>query len=223
MVIKQIMQIGEKIEVVMHNNSKSENRVYFSMVQDIPQEDEIIITLPVFKGRPVVLNLGQEVKINFFRESGQFYFIAEVTDRMESDSVRLVKLKQTSPVYRLQRRNFYRLRIRMPVLITTVEENLQQNEVGYTKAYTVDISGGGIRILTNCELKPGQRVECAITLTEKQKLKVDGLVVRSTASLSEGYKYDVGIKFTEILEAERDKIIQFIFEQQRKFRNKDFM
>lgn len=223
MVIKQIMQIGEKIEVVIQDSSKSDNSVYFSMVQDVPQEDEIVITLPVFKGKPVVLSLGQKVKINFFRERGQFYFFAEVIDRPKSGSVHLIRLKQVSQIHRLQRRNFYRLKINMPVFFRTIEEDSPQNEAHYLKAYTVDISGGGVRILTNHELKLGQRVECVIPIEEKQKLTVEGLVIRITASLDEGYKYDVGIKFTEILEAKRDKIIQFIFEQQRKFRNKDFM
>ncbi|MFO7154846.1 MAG: PilZ domain-containing protein [Caldicoprobacter oshimai] len=220
MLVKEIINIGEKIEVVVQDGLNADEKACFSMVQDIPQEDEIVITMPMLKGEPVVLSMGQRVRVNFFRERGQFYFDAEVVDRQRTDRVHLIRLKQTSPIHRLQRRSFYRLKINLSVLFRVVEQDFTYDKPCYIKAHTIDISGGGIRLLTDEKLEPGQQVECQIPIGERDNLELKGVVVRVVPCVEGNYKFEVGIKFVDILEAERDRLIQFIFQQQRKLRAK---
>jgi c-di-GMP-binding flagellar brake protein YcgR len=88
------------------------------------------------------------------------------------------------------------------------------------KAYTADISGGGVRLLTDEKLEPGQQVECRIPIGERDFLELKGLVVRVVPCVEGNYKFEVGVKFVDILEAERDRLIQFIFQQQRRLKAK---
>ncbi|MDN5277643.1 MAG: hypothetical protein PWR01_1608 [Clostridiales bacterium] len=218
MLVKEIINIGEKIEVVVQERLNADEKACFSMVQDVPQDDELLITMPMLKGEPVVLSIGQRIRINFFRERGQFYFEAEVIDRQRTETVHLIRLKQTSPIHRLQRRSFYRLKINLPVLFRLIEQGPEQP--GYMKAYTADISGGGVRLLTDEKLEPGQQVECRIPIGERDFLELKGLVVRVVPCVEGNYKFEVGVKFVDILEAERDRLIQFIFQQQRRLKAK---
>ncbi|MBM7581401.1 c-di-GMP-binding flagellar brake protein YcgR [Caldicoprobacter guelmensis] len=220
MVVKGVVNIGEKIEVVVQERLNADEKACFSMIQDVPQDDELWITMPMLKGEPVVLSIGQRVRINFFRERGKFYFDAEVIDRERTDTVHLIRLKQVSPIHRLQRRNFYRLKINLPVGFQVIKEGSDQGEVNYLKAYTADISGGGMRLLTDEKLEPGQQLKCRIPLGEKDFLELKGLVVRVVPCVERNYKFEVGVKFVDILEVEQDRLIGFIFQQQRRLKAK---
>lgn len=220
MVVKGVINIGEKIEVVVQERLNADEKACFSMIQDVPQDDELWITMPMLKGEPVVLSIGQRVRINFFRERGKFYFDAEVIDRERTDTVHLIRLKQVSPIHRLQRRNFYRLKINLPVGFQVIKEDSDQGEVNYVKAYTADISGGGMRLLTDEKLEPGQQLKCRIPLGEKDFLELKGLVVRVVPCVEGNYKFEVGVKFVDILEVEQDRLIRFIFQQQRRLKAK---
>lgn len=220
MLVKEVINIGEKIEVVIQERLDADSKTCFSMVQDVPQDDELLITLPMLKGQPVPLGIGQTVRINFFRDRGRFSFEAKVIERQSTEAVRLIRLKQISPMHRLQRRNFYRLKINLPVLFRLIEQDSEPDRQGYIKAYTADISGGGLRLLTNEDLKPGQQVECRISIEDSNFLELKGLVVRVATCVEGNYKFEVGVKFIDILESERDKLIQFIFQQQRKLKAK---
>jgi len=74
MLVKEIMQIGEKIDVVVQSILAGTSNVYYSMVQDIPADEELLITVPMSGSRPVALRKGQNVKINFYRDRGSFTF-----------------------------------------------------------------------------------------------------------------------------------------------------
>jgi len=222
MLVKEVINIGEKIEVVLQERTDGDPKACFSMVQDVPQDDELLITMPMLRGEPVVLSIGQRVKINFFRERGQFYFEAEVIDRQRTETVHLIRVKQTSPIHRLQRRSFYRLKIKLPILFRLIDEN-ESGSSGYIKAYTADISGGGMKLLTNENLQPGQQIECRISIGEEDLLDLNGLVVRVVPCVEGNHKFEVGIKFVNIFESDRDRLIRFIFQQQRWLKARGFL
>ncbi len=215
-----MMHIGDKIEVIKLNGLGKIQNPYFSMVQDIPIDNEVIITLPIAAGRPISLTIGQKVQVIFFRETGQFYFVAKVTHRQRTETMHLIRLKQISPIHRLQRRNFYRLKIVLP-LFFRVAKNNQEHKSPYSKGYTVDISGGGMRIITDKPLKPGMYLECRIPIKEEGEITIKGLVKRVGKEVDKEYKFNVAIQFVGISENIRDKIIYFIFEEQRKLRRKN--
>ena len=226
MTVKEVMQIGEKIEILIPNTPDKPAEVYYSMVQDIPSDDEIIITEPVSQGRPIALRIGSNIRVNFFRERGQYYFFAETVDRFRTEVMRLVRLKQTSQIFRLQRRNYYRLKTRIPVLFRIVKDNKTEEDTETYDGLITDISGGGMGLLTDEELDVGTRIECSISVQDMLDVTVQGIVVRTDESgdtAATDYKYVTGILFDKINESKRREIIQFIFEIQRKrIRDKKF-
>ncbi|NLO82776.1 MAG: hypothetical protein GX094_06930 [Clostridiales bacterium] len=219
MFAKDIMQIGEKIEIIVNNTPDKASEVYYSMVQDIPSNEEIIITEPMSKGIPVALRIGSNIRVNFFRDRGQFYFFAEVVDRFKSGFIRLVRLKQTSQIFRLQRRNYFRLKTSIPVLFRIINDNDKTDNAEAYRGLIADISGGGLGLLTDEKLDPGIRIECNIKVEDMLDVTVQGIVVRTVEAgdnVTYVYKYHTGILFDKIHESKRREIIQFIFETQRK-------
>lgn len=221
-----MLQIGEKIEVRYYEGAiDSEKRSCYSMIQDMISQDELVITIPMVKGNQIILPLGQEVEIVFFRDEGQYIFKAKIEKRFKKENVDLLKLNRISSIKRIQRRNYYRLNITLPISIKllTDKDKQSQNFKEWLKTYTMDISGGGVRILLDRNIEKGSLLECKLKINDEDLL-LKGEVVRS--QLIQQYpitKYEIGISFVDITEYQRDQIIGFIFEEQRKLRRKGFI
>lgn len=226
MSLKKILQVGEKIEVCYQGeNIDSEKRNCYSMVQDIVGQDEIIITAPMLQGNQMILSIGQKVEIIFFREKGQFIFEAEVIDRFKKENINLLKLNVVSSIKRIQRRNYYRLKITLPIYIRSLTDGSEENQNSekWFKAYTLDISGGGVKISIDRSLEKGSLLECKLKINDED-LVLKGKVVRcQLAETDPIIRYEIGMSFVDITEYQRDLIIRFIFEEQRKLRKKGFI
>ena len=133
----------------------------------------------------------------------------------------------------MQRRSYVRLDITMPVkyaevakeLESLLEENgwegiLQDSSIPWETGTIMDISGGGINLAANRPLEEGDRVYVYIR-SEELEIGIKGEVVRRyTKILDNVAVYHHGVKFVEINEAERDRIIGFIFKKYREIRHK---
>jgi len=216
--VKGVLQIGDKIEVVTHCGHVSKEKSSYSLVQDIPDNRSLLITLPMAAGHPVILEPNQMVKINFFRNDGEFYFSARVVERIKLESILLVRIVQISSLERLQRRTFYRFRTILPVLFTFEESAMPKGQ--YFKGYAKDISGGGIRLYTEKFIPTNSQIECRIKMDDGREIVLSGKVLRVRKVQDAEKQYDVGICFVDIPEKIRDRIISFIFEEQRQLRQK---
>jgi len=216
--IKGILKTGDKIEIVTHHGLINKEKASYSLVQDIPEARTLLITLPMAGGQPVILEPGQKIRVNFFRDDGEFYFSAKVIEKLKSDIMICIKITQISSIDRLQRRNLFRLKKVLPVRFRYFPDDKADGH--YNKGHVMDISGGGIRLYTERYIPPNAQIECKIKLDERQEIVLNGNVLRVRRVQDTEHQYDIGISFVDIPEIIRDRIISFIFEQQRFLRNK---
>jgi len=219
--IKGILQVGDKIEVITNYGQPSREKSSYSLVQDIPDNRSLLITVPMSAGHPVILEPEQVVRINFFRSDGEFYFSARVIERIKLESILLVRIVQVSSLERLQRRDYYRFKTIIPVLFK-LAENID-TKGAYIKGFAKDISGGGICLYTEKFIKVNSRIECKIKINGNQEIILNGKVLRIKKVQDSEKQYDVGISFVDIPDKIRDRIISFIFEEQRQLRQKGEM
>ena len=66
--IKDMIEIGGKLEIVIKRDSQEDTKGY-SMVQDITSEGELVITQSMRDGIPVVIRLNDTLRVFFFRKS----------------------------------------------------------------------------------------------------------------------------------------------------------
>ena len=79
---------------------------------------------------------------------------------------------------------------------------------------------GGINLAANRPLEEGDRVYVYIR-SEELEIGIKGEVVRRYTNILDNVAvYHHGVKFVEINEAERDRIIGFIFKKYREIRHK---
>ncbi len=77
-------------------------------------------------------------------------------------------------------------------------------------ALATDVSGGGVRFLSEHPLALGHRVELVLQLPDRaQPIQCEGEVVWSRPSVSHGAGCDVGVRFIKIQEQDQRWVAQY--------------
>lgn len=164
---------------------------------------------------------GTKVKVSFSDNAAVYTFYSEIIVLKPGKPYVLV-LGRPINMNRIQRRNFVRLSTRLTVFSSKLDKDNQVLES--FSATTTDISGGGILFGCDHPLNIGDMLETFIYIGDNQTVVAVGRVVRAVEqSAASKYRYVVGLEFENIRENERDKIIKYIFNQQRELRTKGLL
>jgi len=216
---EEIPDIGQKIHIERLDAPFAiSGEQLVSQVVDKIDNSILIIATPILHNQNVSISIGETLQITYVKQNvGVFGFKAKVIGKKRISELSYLKIERLGDVFKEQRRNFFRLEIALPIKIKTMDPKYgEQLEIdGFTK----DISGGGLRFITTKPLKLNSRVEITIYL-EEESVVVQGRIVRCLFSIELRNKYDIGIMFENIDEKTRTKLIAFIFENQRKMREK---
>jgi len=212
-------KINQMLYFQVASPDEEEARIeYKSRIADVT-DDYILMEVPMNEktGRMKRLYIGDELALYFMAEGGvKNYFNSYVLGHKE-EVIRLVVIKKPEPesISKIQRRNFLRVGAELEIAVKLMEK-LQ------FLAYTEDVSGGGIsfRCDGNWPLKNDDKIACWITIPFRNgtidHVWFKGEIVR-VKHLETGKQLAM-VKFTEIPERERQKLIRFCFERQFEFR-----
>jgi len=193
---------------------------YKSRIADVTQ-DHISMEVPIHEGSGRLKRLypGDELSIYFITDGGvKNYFTSSVIG-FNDDVIRLVQIKKPAPesITKIQRRNFLRVPAEVDIAVR-LSDNYQ------FVAMTDDVGGGGISFV--CEghipVRNTQTVGCWLLLPFKngtiEHVPFKSEVVR-VKPLETG-RQQVMLRFSEITETDRQKVIRYCFERQFDFRKK---
>ena len=217
--IRDMIEIGDKLEIIIKRDSHEDIKGY-SMLQDITSEEDLIVTQPMRDGIPIKIRPSDSIRVLFFKEEGCYAFDGEPIDKFMIQNADVISIRQISSVVKIQRRQFYRLKIVLPVELKLLED---KEDSPILKGYSVDISGNGLRLIIDQRLDINTIIKCNIKLNSNESVYVKGKVVRVTLDDKFPYKYDIGISFEDIPNSTQDRIVKFIFEKQRELISKDFV
>lgn len=221
------LQAGTKLELEMINPDgvRYENTLV-SQFEWAEGENEAMIAAPINEGVVFPIHTGTVIYVYFARKKESvkvFYrFKAVVTGRGASNNVPLLKIEAAGDIEKIQRRNYFRLDCSLSVQYRQVESlNPARNEgTPFKKALASNLSGGGICLLLEEKLEVGKLIECELPTGEGKIVGFYGKVIRYDRSETEGFKYEVGIAYIKINENDREAVVKFIFDEQRKLRKK---
>lgn len=148
-----------------------------------------------------------------FQKKNMQRLVTERYKRKWADSV--VKLPNGETP---QKRKYYRFRTDASLQWAPAKDVLYFNEGEYNVDQLWDISAGGLSFTTQEVLEIGSKVKFLFDFGEKTPLLLEGNVIRVEIRHKEDSKtplYNVGIKFSNIREEERDIIIGWIMKRQR--------
>ncbi|MGP1599210.1 flagellar brake protein [Peptoanaerobacter stomatis] len=182
---------------------------YASKIVGIEENDIFLLETPIKQTQLVLLINGSVLNMIYMHENlGMYSVDLEVVEKIRDDNnIPLVRAKKVSDIRKIQRRNFFRLLTSMDIAVRKINGVVVEN----TK--TVDISGGGIRLLSKQDFEINDIVRLDFQL-ESKEFSVDAKVVKIDYTDVRGTK-EVSLQFIDILEKDRNEIIRFIFDKQR--------
>lgn len=241
-----IINVGDKIDirvfkqVDLEQKTGEKPKIYKSMVQDIKAEGLLEISMPVEAGKMILLPMGVRLEFVLYSQNALYRFSAQVKERYKVKNMYMLLIEMKSSLEKLQRREYYRFECVMDMWYQSItEEETQIEDMEELKVYhksefpdsipekaiAVDISGGGIRFTSDKQREKGEFLLITIKL---QSTSIDSeleiasrlLSCRRIESDSNVKKYEYRVEFITNDQKKREMIIKYIFEQERKSRQK---
>jgi len=201
---------------------------YTCRVQDM-EKNALYVDLPIRQdapegARPVVLPDRLTVVARYRAVDGaSCMFVTHVTGRTKRQ-IELLELQKPpySDVHRQQRREFLRVPINVPMDLVYIPA--LGNELITSRAESVDISGGGLsfRVKDTLPIQANDVIGFTFDLpTETGPARIVGKarVIRVAQPNEHGLKH-VSLKYWEINEADRQRIVQYSFKRQIEMRER---
>jgi c-di-GMP-binding flagellar brake protein YcgR len=187
---------------------------YPSRVEGLTDK-HLYLAMPMNKGVPIILVPGTKFGGRVIADGVVWQFTSVFVDKKPLP-VPMWIAELPFDLQKIQLRSFVRIQVGLTVSIDVINEEPDHPPIPAT---TKDISGGGMLLAIRQSLPTGTKVKASFKLPDFGNIQVAAEVVRSD-SLSETGFYTVGVKFVEIPEREREKIIKFIFKKQCERRQK---
>lgn len=211
------LKIGTRIQLVKSYDNRE--IMYPSQILDNMDPNILVVSGPIKNNNIVFMHKGDLVKVVYnVKEKGMHYFNAKVISRNYS-SIYTIKIKKVSEVKKIQLRRYFRLpyTIKVKKQFEFIDNGTAEilNEV----CKTTNISGGGMELSCNYNHVLGDEIYCSFKINDSL-INVRATIIRINEIDSFNFKYSLGVSFKDIEEGTREKIIKYIFEQERILRLK---
>lgn len=197
-------KVNQRLDVMLEKKPFAER--FPSRVEGVDGR-HMVIAMPMSKGVPLVLLPGAPFYGRVLVDGTVWLFTSYFLDkRFEPIAVWLVAPPEGFE--RIQLRAYVRLETALTAAVRPVN-----SADAPTKAITKDIGGGGVQLVTKLAVTPGMQLKVSVDLQDGGIFKGQGEVVRAEYD-GEREFYSAAVKFVDISERERDKIIKYVFRRQ---------
>ncbi len=238
-----IRQMNHSGELMRHT------KTYVSQLVDFIDTDVIHIATPIGSNRIIILYVGENYNLCFYTNKGLYQCTCVVMNYYKENNMIIAVVKLTSDLEKFQRRQYYRLECVLEMEYRAIgreeeilEKRLLSDDFGsdgerlecrnkldqlnqaWQKATITDLSGGGARFNSASFHESGETVRIRFDIFIGNKLKkfsIGAKVVASTKLLDHAGVYEQRVEFNDIGTKDRDYLIKYIFEQDRKKRKND--
>lgn len=214
-----------------------ERKTYSTRVFDIMSEDEIKVNMPFVDGHIVLLEVGDDYDLCFYSGKGLYQCYGRITDRYKSNNMYVLTMELTSPLRKFQRREYYRLNCILNMKCREVpDKELQEleeiggNDVRFINTdltledgVIVDISGGGAKFISDRQFERESKILFVFSLNLNGRFteySVIGKIILSDRIEGRDGEFKNHVQFVNIKDKDREGIIRYIFEEERKIRRK---
>jgi len=238
--IEKYIKPGQRVEMkaVKRTSLKDDqsDKVYATKVYDVLSDDELEIEMPIEQTKLILLPVDGEYQSFFYAGAVLYECVVRIKGRYKANSVYLLKVEIETNLTKHQRREYYRYScaIEMSSRVLCEEEITEAGDkqdifrlvpgLPLRKGIVADISGGGLRFTTDEQYERGSLIMTKFTLSVRGAARTFELVGRVLA-VKELEKrrgvFEHRIQFININKQTREEIIQFIFDEERRLRQKE--
>lgn len=224
---------------------KNEKR-YASQLLDFDNVRTAKIAAPMQDGRLVPLRPDEDIEICFFTKAGLYQCRARVKDRHSDNNVPVLEVLIVTDPQKFQRRKFYRLECTFEIqyrrlsreelalrekLATSkrigdekaeaaCEKEIEELPKEWRTATITNLSGGGVRFHLSEKLDVGESLEVIVPLSMKNgetSMQLMAHVIDCDKSEDlRSATSDARCEFDSIDNRQRERIVKYVFEEQRR-------
>ncbi|MCD8553820.1 flagellar brake protein [Seleniivibrio sp.] len=185
--------------------------IFDSRIEDVSHKEHIMVSMPTSKGRTVPLAPNTRLHVSYVMDMGRFTFKSIVLDRLKSGTMMLLKIAYPDAVFREELRAFFRVDTRLSIKATVP---VKKDDIWLEKlveAKVTDMSGGGLKMFTDIPVAKDATIEIFFMGHIEKLDQVKAQVMRCRSV--EG-KFEIGVKFVDLHQTDRDRIIKYVFKRQ---------
>lgn len=235
----EIIKLGMRIEIsdeFVTEDERDSRPLYISQVENLFSNGDFEIDMPIYQRQLILLHNGHRYKFLFYGDKYNYEAIVIVKDRYKADNRYLVRVQLVTQPEKVQRREYYRCCTTFEIKFHDLAEAeinspqfsvimKQYNAIDLEKimmhGLVMDISGGGMKMVTRFPNEPGsyKRILFERPLEgEMVSFDVCGQILSCNLRKDTVSRYENRLKFINLDQDSREKIIRFIFEEERKLR-----
>jgi c-di-GMP-binding flagellar brake protein YcgR len=167
------------------------------------------ISMPARRSIVLRLQKGQKIRVSIASDQGVFLSTCGVLD-LGPEGLAGVEVEIPQELVHMERRRFARCPTRMEVYYAEIRPG--GGGTVFTKSYSADISGGGMRLELHrsCREETLLRLKFTLPVGKKhEEFLLTGRIVRAIATKPVGAQ-QAGIEFVDISSGEQEAISQFV-------------
>lgn len=231
--LEKYVKDGDKVElrqiqrVSLKSEEQPEQRIYISKINQILGDDKLEILMPIEQSRMVLLPRNIVLNMVIYTSNGLYQCEVKASDRYKNGNVYLQVLELMTGIKRYQRREFYRYSCTVPIYSRSLEEEEKENMVWddaipCMEGTSFDIGGGGVRFRVDQSFEAKELILCILHLEIKGDARNIQTIAKvlSVNPIKNSDSYEVRVQFERITHKDRELIIQFIFEDERRRRRR---
>ncbi len=224
-------------------------RTLVSQLVDFVDGDVINIAAPIVLGKTIPLPVGEYYNLCFYTEKGLYQCTSTVISNHRDNKTIITVVRITTNLEKFQRRQYFRLELihdieyrpitieeeilerkisnsefDNPESLTEARKRLAQIDREWLSASITDLSGGGARFSSEVLHKSGDKIRIKLNFLsgkELKKLLLTANIISSSRIPVRVGAYEHRVEFIDIMQKDREALIKYIFEQERKQRRND--
>ncbi len=208
------IEIGTKIKVEIAINENKKKKSFTTTIIDKLADGCFVFD--VIKNDDIIVELTEEstyiftiyLKEGVYKNKGKVtrYLISSVDNRTRYPAVEFEEVVQ-----RTQRRENFRMDCR---LFFEFKKNTQILATSGQDGVIIDLSAGGIKFLSNIELQKREIIEFSLILNG-DLIFLEAEIMYIDECNDEFYNHQYRCKLNNVLDSDKDNIIQYILDEQR--------
>ncbi|MDR1532723.1 MAG: flagellar brake protein [Clostridiales bacterium] len=210
------IKVGDRLEISLKRD-KDTGKAYVSQVEKILGKNQLLAQVPISYGQLVRLSVSDYYSCLFFTESGMLIFDATIMGYITEEGSNFMTLALKTTGEKVQRREFFRFMCLLPIKFSVVQDPGTPGEPSNAihEGVIKDLGGGGVRFVSNGVISEGAKIKCVVLLNGEYFVAVAKILYKQVFPKSI-YKYQYRGMFIGLLPSEQERIVQFIFNEQRK-------
>lgn len=237
--LAKLVSPGDKIELQtvehMREDKEDSKKMYYSQVHEILSSDRMEIIMPTEKTKLILLPIDSTYDMIIYAHGTIYQCFVRIVERYKSNNLYILVVELISNLQKYQRREFFRFSCALEMHARTLadeEIKFVENKEKFKaipgfllkKGIIVDISGGGLRFISEEIYEKDCLIYCTCQLLlngENKVFDVVGRVLNVKPVENRKGLYEYRVKYIDIDVKKREEIIRYIFQEERKNRKKE--